>query len=537
MTRAPLLIATVAWACLAAACSGGTALDARSETPDDQVGAPSESFDQAVGGLRVNVFPAVTPDEAGNFPLLPQTFEFPAVKGLEVDLGPLRLDAADLLNGSVIGFKHNPLISTVPGREVAVGGSVFVERSGTVENYRGSTDPKSGAYALRVLRPATYDVTVIPDDPLLPMHTAQVELNTDPAVLPQGVEEGDLDIGLGVPVYGQVTAQGVPVENARVYVVDDAGHESVTVRTDELGRYLVRVAPDAAYTVVCEGARTLHPVWSRRRFAQPSRGALVDFPYPNSLDPQGVATGEVVSEVADQSVDGTRIRFVSTSLDGFDGLLDPDDEVQWSWEEVVDGRGIVTVRVAPGTYRVELIPPSAERSVDRPDPGLVFSPYAEDGVTLPAALGERGLPPTDIVAGTVWDLDGAPVVDATIRCDEVGFGSRSSMATTDELGYYEMELSRVPLTCEVVPPQNERGRAQLAIRTFELARPGDMPSDIFLDPGILFQAQVLDPELAPQPFAWVEVRDLVSDDLLTYGIANKGGEVYLRGETDRLTAP
>ena len=536
MKRVPVTVAVLAAAWLGSGCLSEAAMQDRvgfSEGVDNSSSTPPPAFADTSSGVRVNVFPAVTPDEEGTLPLLPQTFEFAEVTGYEMDLGTLRLDPAEVLRGEVIGFRHNPLIANVPGREVTVNGAVFLERAGTVENYRLSTDPKSGVYEVQVLRPAVYDLTVVPDDPLLPMFTTVLELNTQPAPLPPGAAEGDLDIGLGVPVYGQVTAAGVPVANARVYVEDDQGHRSVTTRTDEQGRYLIRVAPEVAYTVVCEGARSLHPVWRRRRVAQPSRGVAVDFPYPTQLDPLGVATGEVVSGVDGASVDGTRIRFVSDSLIGYDELLQAGDEVSWSWEEVLDSRGIVTVRVAPGTYRVELIPPTSERSVETPDPGLVFSPVWAARASLPGQIwdgGEVVLPATDFVGGVVADADGAPLPGATIRCEEQGFGSRAVSAVTDEIGGYELELPRVPLTCAVVPPQNDRGRSQLAVRTFTIASSERLPAEIQLSEGVLFRAQVLDPSLQPQPFAWVEVRDLASDALLTYGIANKGGEVWLRGE-------
>lgn len=510
-----------------AACSNEGAM--RNTEAYDSASSPPSSPDFALTyqSVRVNVYPSL-PAQA-DVTVLPQTFEVDMVQGPDQDLGILTLDPSGALLGTIVGYKPNPMIATLPGQDVPVGGDVFVERAGTVELYKVDVS-ETGTYELDVTRPGVYDVTVVPEDPLLPIHTSRLELNTDPPKLPANVEEGDVDIGLGVPIYGIVTANGAPVPNTRVHVVDELGHESATVRTDEQGRYLVRVQPDRPFTVVSEGSRGLHPVWRRRRIAHPSHGAVVDFPYPNDLDLQGVATAEIVASVPGASVGGSRIRFVSESLEGFDDLLEAGDDVSWSWEETVDNRGIVTARVVPGTYRVEVLPPAAERTLDDLSPALVVSPYVDVGVRLPGALGELRLLDTLSVTRTVLDSDGLPVQNAQVTCEEDGFGGRSVEASTDEAGTFVADLPRVPLRCEIVPPQNERGRAVLAIRHITTQGPELLPANLVLSPGVLFQGRVMGPAQSVAAFAWVEIRDAATDELLTYGLTDDGGELWLRAD-------
>lgn len=510
---------------LLAGCSGAFS-EARSGTDLEDVDAGFDSAPPELGGqvpLVVNVFPAGT---GGPGAPLPQSFVFDTLEGSpNVDLGLLQLDPSGELEGAIIGFKPNPLISTVPGRDVAVGGTVFVERADTIEQYRVVADPVTGVYRTTVTRPGLYDVTVAPDDPALPLTTIPVEVGET-----LGVGVGDFDIGLGVPVYGQVTAAGVPVENARVHLVDDLGHESATVRTDEDGRYLIRAAPEQAYSVVCEGVRSLHPVWSRRRLAVENRGVSVDFPYPFELEPRGIATGEIVSDVAGASVGGTQIRLVATRLEGFDELLQAGDQVTWEWEETVDDRGFITVRVAPGDYRVELTPPSLPAGADLAPPELVLSPVTLDVGPLPADIGALTLLPTLQTPGQVTDPFGAGLAEVNIACKEQGFGTRTATAVTDEFGNYEIRVPQGPLSCEFVPPQSENGRALLGNRTLLVNHPTELPDVQVLDEGTLFEGRVTDSLLEPLQFAWVEVRSAQTDALLAYGIADSNGDIHLRGD-------
>ena len=123
--------------------------------------------------LRVNVFPVrmqATNDEDARYLALPQTLARTLSPDSTIlDLQDIELAPPVLQTGSVIGYRINPAVAAVPGETKPVEATVHLRVPDTVQSYVGRAGI-SGAFGLWAL-PLRHRLEVVPDDPLLPMHT------------------------------------------------------------------------------------------------------------------------------------------------------------------------------------------------------------------------------------------------------------------------------------------------------------------------------------------------------------------------------
>ncbi len=478
-----------------------------------------DASDVARAALRVDVWPTESVD-TGDVPrALAQSFPISVEPGLTHSTGALRLSRPVPQEGEVIGFRLNPLVSLLPGQEVRVGGTLRLDTPLDLQSYATSIGATDGRFQAWLLA-GEYTLTVVPDDPLLPLYAESVSIAED-------TSDVVIDIGLGVPIYGEVTSLGPtglpqPFANARVHAVNQAGVRSATAITDDRGRYVLRVKELQPYTVVCEGgARGQDPVWSQPATPAADAGTKVDFHYP--IERASVfAEGEVLLTDSDTPLGGAVVRLVAEAIDGFEALP-PGHRVSWVWEEEVNSRGVFDAKVVPGAYRVDVRPPNEPAGTP-----LLVSPTRLVDVQLPGDIGAIRLTPTTPVAVDVVarDGEGPPVPGATVECTELAFGQRTARGTTDEQGRVTLRLPDVQVRCIVTPPAEDL----LAIRRtvpFTLTP----PSPIVVRQGQEIRGSVLGPDGAPEGTAWVEVRD-GSDALLAYGTTDAEGRFSLQADVD-----
>lgn len=514
-TGAPLVFASLV---LGAAGCGG---DARLEDYSAATVPNDAAFDSAQS-IRLDVRPGLLLDGGLSQGLraLPQTLQLDDVSGSVIDVPELLLLEPVRQAGTITGYSVNPQISLLPGTSAAVEGTVFLRKPNTVQTYAASTDPQ-GDFEAWLVPQDTYQLTVVPDDPQLPMHTQELTVDGSP-------DDVNVDVGYGAPVYGAVRSSNGPVYNARVHLVDELGNRSASALTDEHGRYQIRVQP-GTYTLVCEGREVgQDPTLRQAEIEVPIEGALVDFAYPSDL-PQALAEGRIISPTG-QNLAGTVVRFLSEELDGYGDL-----DASWSWDAPIQGPGTFIAKVVPGLYTIEVLPPDVRTSAEDPGGSPGLSPVRQTGVRLglEATLDDIEILRTLEVTGTLSTEQGEPLAGGTVQCTEVGFDERSWFANTNDEGTFQLHLPQIPLDCLVGPPGDRRDLAQGTIR-FD---PREQTSPQFtLGTGALFQGSVRGPEGEGEPFASIELRDL-QDRLLAFGVTDEDGSFSIRAELSDADAP
>lgn len=459
--------------------------------------------------LRVDVIPSqLRESEAldAAFRALPQSVDVQDLLVEDVQLEPIVLAAPQRQVGTVSGYRVNPAIADLPGETVAVGGTVRIRQPGSIQSYADTTD-ELGAFEAWVVPGDGYRLEVVPDDPLLPV------LATDLVVADRPV---DVELGAGVPIYGFVRSAAGPMEDARVHVVDPQGVRSATAVTDENGLYQVRVTP-GTWTVVSEG-RGLgqDPVLTLPPVEVDDDGAHVDVTYPTDLSPV-LVQGRVVDPDGD-SVTNATVRFVAESLDGYDGL-----EASWVAEKPVGADSTFLGYVVPGTYTIEVLPPAADDG--QPD----FSPLRRSAQVLAAdaQLDLIELEPLRQVEGRVTG-SGRGLAGAQVTCAEVGFDERFWTTFTDDRGDFAVDLPRVPLACEVVPPGDEPGFAPRWLDHDPATRE---PLEVALRAGNAVRGRI-ETEDGPEEFAVIEILDL-DQRRIGFGFTDGRGEFEIRVDLDQ----
>jgi len=419
-------------AVVAAAC-GSAKGGADAATADDV--AP-EAADE-VGGLVLHVVPTEVPVSAdAATTVLAQSVSVDqtlTVGGGDRDLGTVRLVDPVVVGGSVTGLPAPTTVpvAALPGAEepVPVPGEVRILHDSSVQSYRTPLDA-AGRFDTRVIPEADYQMAVVPDDPSLPLAFFDLSATED-------LLELSFDIGAGVPVYGFVTSEGEPVAEAEV-VVEQQGVETASVFTDARGFYELRAAAADA-TVRCLGRDpTVDPMLEISDVPVPPEGLRRDFAYEVSE--------RVLVEARLQDVDGSaladdvEVRFTARSLDGL--------ETQKASFVTSDVTGqLVLVRLPPGVYDVEVLPP-AEGAGASYTPTRIEDVVVEDDTDL----GTLVLEPTWLVRGTVSDPRQQLIASVAVACREDDFGRRSWSTVTDAEGAFELDLPQVSVTCSLTPP-------------------------------------------------------------------------------------
>ncbi len=494
----------------------GCSSDAPHKAERMEAASSTAAADAAAQSIRLDVRPGLLLQGevlSEGLRALPQTLEIEDAGGRVVEVPQVRLLEPLHQTGTITGYSINPQISLLPGEVVSVEGTVLIRKPNTVQTYASSTDT-AGVFEAWLVPQDTYQLTVVPGDPQLPMHTQELQLGGSP-------DELEIDIGFGAPVYGTVRSNNGPVHNARVHLLDPLGNRSATALTDENGRYQLRVQP-GTYTPVCEGREVgQDPTLQQPGIVVPLEGALVDFEYPSDL-PQTLAEGRIVS-ASGQSLAGTVVRFLSEELDGYGDL-----DATWRWDAPIQGPGTFIAKVVPGLYTIEVLPPEARTSAEDPGDSPGLSPARQTGVRLglEATLDDIELQPTLEITGSLTTERGEPLAGGTVYCTEVGFDERSWFANTSDEGTFTLNLPQIPLDCLVGPPGTREDLAQGIVR-FD---PREDPSPRFaLGTGTLFRGSVVGPEGSGEAFASIELRDQ-RDRLLAFGITDEDGAFALRAE-------
>ncbi len=464
MTRALTLSVFACAACASAERTGTDVIPPN----DGAVELGAEEF-----GFRV--VPANQREPSGALRVLPQDFgPFDAE-----DLGPdknLDLSSPVAVTGVVTGDSVTPYAARagLPTESAPVVGHVEVaDREGNVR----FTVPTSaeGEFLVDVL-PGVWEARVVPDAGSLAPDWVPFTAGDDPI-------RRDFFLEPKQALYGQVRVAGRPYPGADVFAVDLEGHTSGTARTDDSGRYELRV-PSGTWEVTTTGVATETDPTLR---AEPAvvtsqRGASVDLDYP--------MLSRVVADLQVTASDGSPVgsipvRFTATSLDGY-------GPAEFVAEDTISG-GQVVLPLLPGTYDIEIAP--AEGNLRG---WAATGVRVQQGVNLDSVSLEPLLP----LSGHVLDSEGDALAGARVTCEEIGFAGRSWSTFADTSGQVSLALSAAA-SCAAVPPA-ERSDLAMTRATLDLTATSTWNPRLRL--GIPIGGRVTI-EGEPEPFAIIEVRD------------------------------
>jgi hypothetical protein len=439
--------------------------------------------------LRIDVIPSQLRDseDSDEYRVLPQSL-LPGKVGttLSVDVGDVSLLAPVVQSGIIEAFRVNPYIASVPGTTLPLDGNIQLRRLDTIQWYSTETNELGGFESWAV--PGTYRLEIAPRDPLLPVFTSDWIIEDPPAPIV-------LDLGAGVPVYGEVISEGGPEEGMRLHVVDSFGAHSASAETDEFGRYQLRVTP-GQWTLVCEGRSSgKDPMLRFPDLQVGETGLHLNVAYPSDL-PSAFLEGQIEGPSGEPLVDAT-IRIVADSLDGYESSM-----ASWSFELASNETGSFVSPIVPGVFTIEVTPPEGEALTPYRLEGLVVG--RELTTTLePIRLGEFRT-----IQGTIRGPNGTGLRDARVDCSEVGFDGRTWEAFTAQGGSFELDVPNVTLECQADPPGD---RDDLA-RQWRTMEPSEDDLDLQLPVGQRVTGRVL-AEGAPEGYVVVEVRDLTGRSL------------------------
>ncbi|MCB9688914.1 MAG: hypothetical protein H6738_16085 [Alphaproteobacteria bacterium] len=404
--------------------------------------APSESSDATDVQLRVDVLPSAVRDASDRLRVLPETVFVDARGSDQIALDVVELATPQEQLGTVSAYALNPTIGVLPGTEVAVTGTVHLAIPDTLQAYAAQLD-EDGRFQAWVLPEREYQLQVIPDDPMIPAYQGPLDVGVRPSL-------ENLDLGAGVPIYGQIRSASGPVPRARVAVETADGRRSAVATADDFGIYQLRVAP-GTWTVVSLG-RDLNqdPILRRRSVEVGETGSQVDFDYPTELD-LVLAEGRVV-DASGAAIGGSTVRLLAQELVGYD-----EGTATWSAEIPVAGNGVFLAKVVPGHYRLDVIPPSDN---ERLGPA-----------SIEVDLDEGSDPVGDVALGAIGklrarlvDTADTPLVAAQLTCAEVGYDQDAFTAFSDEEGWAVVDVPQVELDCDVVPPGDRTDLASFRAR-------------------------------------------------------------------------
>ena len=440
--RAPALVSML----LAAAC-GEAGL-----TSDASANGGEEGNDvRSVSGLTLQVVPTEVPVSADAV-VLAQSVGVDAT--LQVgsgsrDLGTVRLVDPVSVSGQVVGLAA-PLVAPIaalPGQEDAepFPGEVRLLHDSSVQSYRTPLSA-DGSFQAQVVPDADYLLAVVPDDPSLPLGFYDLDLRED--------NEGlSIDVGAGVPIYGVVTEDGVPVAGAQV-VAEQQGVETAVAVTNGAGFYELRVAEGEA-SVRCVGDDpTTDAVLEVASVPVGPEGLRRDFTYP--APSQSLVEARLEGEDG-QPLDGSvEVRLTASSVDGLET-----QNASFVVSDVTDQ--IVLTRVPEGIYDVEVLPPTEGSGAD-------YTPIRLTNVVVEGDtdLGTLVMPAMRRVEGSVADPQQQLIPRVAVSCREDGFGGRAWATVTSSEGSFTLDLPQVPVTCSFTPPV-ELTAVALTRRSFDAA--------------------------------------------------------------------
>ena len=450
-----------------------------SEVTSDTAGL--SEFDGSTPFLRVDVHASA----AGSGDLLDQSFLL--TDGVDEHLS-LSLATPIELTGTVTGLVGTPYPSDVdvPGAEGPVEAVVLARVPGTLMSYAVSTD-SDGSFFTRIVPASGYEMAALPSaHPTLPF------------LIESGStfrEDTDLQIRLGwedsLPVYGQVLdASGVAVQDVPVRLLElVSGIAGPTVHTDTLGVFNLRAHP-GEYTleIIGDPHRALPRLTSQVSLVgDAEEGLLIPVTQYRNID-QATVSGEITGANGFPS-SSVVVRLRSVEVFGM-----PNAEM--IAETTTGSNGRFSIRVAPGRYTVEFMPPHEGQNSP-----LVLA----EAVSLDAGFVEISavvLRERPTVKAKVLDAEGRPLAGALVRARELTFNGDTFEIYTDDSGQFQMEVSEALLQWTLIPTVPSDG----AITTFD-AWPQNLDGEsVALEEGLPlsgctgWQGEAV-------PFVLIEVRD------------------------------
>ncbi len=468
---------------LAVVCLGPACADYELNRADQGATAPEADTEPPVNDyLRVDVYPS---DQ--NVGLLPETHILDQEwVGLE-----LEMSSPITVAGVVQGYDATPYFDIdVPGSTVPVEARIEIFRPGTIMTVSANSDPEAdGAYELQLARASDYTVTVVPLEPsqlpFLVEHDVPFE---------EDVDDDIIEIDYGAPVYGWVVNEsGLPLEELDIALWardPETGTEGPAVQPDDDGYYQLRVAPSSTCQVVLAGAEgELVPTISQEVLVEDEQGASLDFSLGSLSSVQ--AGGQIRTADTSSAVSGVTVRFQSIGLeDHDDGELEVD--------AITNSQGRYSTALLPGRYLVEYVPP-AKRELS-PQQVLVEVYQASDGDDLDILL--SGL---TTVVSQILAPGGQPLADVTVVATERGFDGHTYTTTSNEDGYFSLDVPNVKVQVALTPPDGDVAVSFVEVPVEEF------PPVIMLERGEAISGVITHDE-EPVAFGLVEVRG--SDDQL-----------------------
>ncbi len=455
MSRLPAwrLILAAASAAVATGCAEYTLNDA-----DEMSGGTADQSD--VRSLRVDVYPSSELASElldDGVSLMQQSFR---LENSELDaLGILQLQAPEVFDGFVFGFEAYPTTAevSVPGDQlVPVEAEIQAYVPGTPMGHTAVSDPEDGSFELQLTPTETaYQLAVVPRAP------DTLPFMVDPAFIVESGDSGVLDFELdyGVPLYGRIS-QGeteTPLPGLRVQAFDLAtGIGGPIVETDSDGTYELRVLP-GSYELLIDGDTSSHlPDKSMvATLEDHDEGLRLDASY------NAAAPITVLGEVQDEGglpLEDVLVRFTSTEV------YDDPGATYTVAVTTGGGNGAFSLRLLPGTYEVEFIPPY-EGTIGPllwPEEVELIESYTELNGTDPIVL-----PLRPRVRNTVLDADGQSLANVIVRAEELGFDGYAYNTVTDDNGDFSLSVAGGELQWSFTPPSGSSGASTFLVEPAE----------------------------------------------------------------------
>lgn len=439
-------------ALLASGCSEYSVLSAGDA--NESTGGDADQDDTL--SLRIDVFPSA--DLASDrldegVSLTQQSF---SLENEELDALPiLQLQAPEVFDGFIVGFEAYPTtaeVSTPGNAQVPVEAEIQAYVPGTPMGRTAVSSADNGAFQIQ-LTPSEFDYQLA----VVPRNPATLPFLVDPAFRVDAGDAGVLDFELdyGVPLYGRITQgeAGTPLPGLHVQAIDrETGIGGPVVQTDSEGTYELRVYP-GTYDLHIDGDAGSH--LPDRTLAAEVRdfdtGLRVDATYG------AAAPITVLGEVQDEGglpLEDVQVRFTSTEI--YD---DPGAEYQVA-VTTGGGNGAFSLRLLPGTYDVEFIPPY-EGGIGPllwPETVELIESYTELNGTDPIVL-----PTRPRVQSTVVDAAGANLANVIVRAEELGFDGYAYTAVTDDSGDFTLGVAGGELQWSFTPPMGADGASTFLV--------------------------------------------------------------------------
>ncbi len=486
---------------LLSACSGPVVNDPKTPEPT--------GYAFAEGTLRIDVYPPAGVAEPA---LLPQSH---LVLPGDYEIDTLNLYRTLSLSGTVTGdvargwglagapTTEEPLIATLSAAVAA--------------SFLGNSTESDAEGRFTLLFPVYPDstvVTIVPADATLAPFRV-----VDALALSTDAESWDQHLPTGIPVYGRIegTDDALTSGQAGVALRLSRTTNGTVVRsapflTDGNGWFLGRVDQPGDYTLeVVGGANGVDgrviPDLAVPILVEGEAGVAANV-YVGDVGSVGVY-GSVV-DASGALVPGAEIRFRSRALDAGVGSL-------MAVAGANDGGNFI-IRLLPGIYDVEVVPPYSAGSPPTPLLREAIGVVAGAPDFGALSLGEGGR-----LEGTVVDPDGAPAADVLVTATSKGTDGYLWSTRTDVAGRFSLAVPQSPLTVALTPQSTLQAGA---VTYLEIADPMDL-GEIALSEGVTVSGLIALEDVAI-PYASLDVLDANTGRILAQGVTDSSGIFSLR---------